>query len=57
MKQTLVGVSKQWLSVVPFLGINKQDIEMHAKINDESREDEIIFHCYEDEAANHRTRP
>lgn len=31
MKQTLVVVSKQSWSVVPFLGVNRQDIDMNAK--------------------------
>lgn len=42
MKQTLVAVSKQWWSVVPFLGVNRQDIEMHAKKSDENRGDEFF---------------
>ena len=31
MKQILVGVSKQSWSVIPFLGVNRQDIDMRAK--------------------------
>lgn len=31
MKQTLVGVSKQLWSVIPFLGVNRQDIDIRAK--------------------------
>ena len=31
MKQTLVGVSKQTQSVIPFLGVNRQDIDTNAK--------------------------
>lgn len=54
MKQTLGGVSKQSWSVVPFLGVNRQDISMHARKGDESRD--FFLHYYGDEAAKSSPR-
>ena len=43
MKQTLVGVSKQLWSVVPFLGVNRQDIDMHAEKSHAIRKFGCVF--------------